>query len=197
MTFRALALTAAAALTITACNRPEEAKAPAPESPPPATKAPQYANLVDNLIREPELTTMVSALQTAGVMDTLRTSGPFTIFAPDNAAFERAPATTRDKWTTPEGARDLRSVLTYHIVPGRLTSADLIARVQANAGTTLLTSLQGEELNVSTRPDGALVVTDARGGHGVVSQADLAQADGVIHKLDNMLWPQAVEKPRP
>jgi uncharacterized surface protein with fasciclin (FAS1) repeats len=123
------------------------------------------------------------------VADTLDGAGPFTVFAPTNAAFEKVPAERRDALTKPEGQADLRRLLTYHVVPGDLNAAALMQRIQAGGGSLALTTLQGGVLTARTNPDGSISLTDAAGGVSRVAEADMAAANGVIHGVDTVLSP--------
>ena len=108
--------------------------------------------IVTNAAKASNLTTLVSAVQAAGLAETLSGPGPFTVFAPDNAAFEKIPAATRETLMAPAGKADLTKILTYHVVPGRLTAADLAAQAQANGGKVELTTVQGGTLTVTVEP---------------------------------------------
>src|SRR5690606_13374359 len=121
-------------------------------------------NIVTNASKASNLTTLVSAVQAAGLAETLQGTGPFTVFAPDNAAFEKIPAATREGLMQPAQKADLTKILTYHVVPGRLTAADLAAQAQANGGTATLTTVQGEKLMVKDAGGGKWELTDAKGG---------------------------------
>ncbi|RZJ01542.1 MAG: fasciclin domain-containing protein [Brevundimonas sp.] len=202
MNSRILALTAAslAVLGLAACS-PAAEKAPAEAAPTdamaPASTDPivggapmsPTADVVTNASKASNLTTLVSAVQAAGLVDTLKGPGPFTVFAPDNAAFEKIPAATREALMTPAMKGDLTKILTYHVVPGRLTAADIAAQAAANAGTATLMTVQGEELKVSAGPNGSWVITDAKGGKSTITQADVLQSNGVAHVVDTVLMP--------
>mgnify|MGYP001079836442 CR=1 FL=1 len=142
----ALAVSSAALLAVAACGQNETKKEPAPveTAPPamaPATTEPMVGgvamnpsdNLVANASKAPNLTTLVSALQTAGLTERLQGAGPFTVFAPDNAAFDKIPAATREGWMQPAQKAALTKLLTYHVVPGRLTAADIAVRLVPGA----------------------------------------------------------------
>ena len=175
-------------LALAACDRSEAP--PAQEAPATAPSAAPAAGTVLMLAqRDAELTTLVSAIQTGGMEETLNGAGPFTIFAPNNAAFEKVPAARRDALTAPEGRADLRRLLTYHVVPGRLDSANLVQRVQAGGGSLSLTTLQGGVLTASVNAAGALELTDAAGGKSRVIEADMAGSNGVIHAVDTVAEP--------
>lgn len=193
-------VSAAALLTLAACNKPEEAvpadaaatDAMAPASTDPVVGgAPMSANetIVANAAKASNLTTLVSAVTAAGLGETLSGPGPFTVFAPDNAAFEKVPAETRSALMAPAGKADLTKILTYHVVPGRLTAADIASQAQAAGGTATLTTVQGEELKVSAGPNNTWVITDAKGGKSTITQADVAQSNGMVHVIDTVLMP--------
>jgi uncharacterized surface protein with fasciclin (FAS1) repeats len=183
-----LAFLATATLAVSACDReaPPEQAAPTPV---PATAPSATDTVLKVAQRDPDFTTLVSALQTAGVADTLDETGPFTVFAPTNAAFEKVPAERRDALTQPEGQADLRRLLTYHVVPGRLDATALVQRIQAGGGSLTLTTMQGGTLTARTNADGSISLTDAAGGVSKVAEADMAGSNGVIHGIDAVLSP--------
>lgn len=185
------ALLAAAALTaLTACERgternaDESAATTAPAATPAATET-----VLAVAERDPDFTTLVSALQTAGVAETLNGAGPFTIFAPNNAAFEKVPAAERDALTRPEGQTELRRLLTYHVVPARLDAAGLVQRIQNGGGSLALTTMQGGVLTARVDANGSILLTDAAGGDLRVIAADVAGSNGVIHTVDTVAEP--------
>jgi len=152
--------------------------------------APMYPSktIVQNAVNSKDHTTLVAAVKAAGLVDTLQGAGPFTVFAPTNAAFDRLPAGTVPTLLKPENKGTLTTVLTYHVVPGRLSAADLAARAKANGGKAVLTTVQGGELTVWG--DGnAWYVTDEKGGKSRISIADVMQSNGVIHVVDTVLMP--------
>ena len=178
-------------LALAACDRgeapPAQDKAEAPATAPSA--APAAGTVLMLAQRDAELTTLVSAIQTAGMEETLNGAGPFTIFAPNNAAFEKVPAARRDALTAPEGRADLRRLLTYHVIPARLDAAALIQRIQAGGGSLVLTTMQGGALTARTDAAGAITLTDAAGGVSRVVEADMAASNGVIHAIDTVVMP--------
>ena len=203
---RMMAVTVASmgVLALAACNKPAEAPAPAEPAAPAATSAMAPAEtgsmvggvamiptdtIVVNAAKAPNLTTLVSAVQAAGLAETLGGTGPFTVFAPDNAAFEKIPAATRTSLLAPAGKADLTKILTYHVVPGRLTAADLAAQAQANGGKLALTTVEGATLTVNVNADGSVTLTDAKGGTSRVTQADVMQSNGVVHVIDTVVMP--------
>ena len=188
----------AALLALTACNKPAEAPAAAPaDAMAPAAAEPMVGGaamspsdtIVANAAKASNLTTLVAAVQAAGLAETLSGPGPYTVFAPDNAAFAKVPAETLGSLMAPAGKADLTKILTYHVVPGRLTAADIAAQATANGGTATLTTVQGESLKVSAGPNGTWVITDAKGGTSTITQADVAQSNGMVHVIDTVLMP--------
>lgn len=145
-------------------------------------------NIVQNAMNSRDHTTLVAAVQAAGLVDTLSGPGPFTVFAPTNAAFNKLPAGTVDTLVMPANRPTLTRILTYHVVPGRLTAADLAQRIRAGNGRAMLTTVQGATLTV-TQVGGNVVVTDAAGGASTVTIADVMQSNGVIHVVDTVLMP--------
>lgn len=196
--YAALAAASTAALVLAACTPAAEeaapadaaAMAPAP-SDPMVGGAPMSPSdtIVTNASKASTLTTLVSAVTAAGLGETLSGPGPFTVFAPDNAAFEKIPAATRTALMTPAMKGDLTKILTYHVVPGRLTAADIASQAQANGGTASLTTVQGETLKVSAGPNNTWVITDSKGGTSTITQADVAQSNGMVHVIDTVLMP--------
>lgn len=196
--YAALAAASTAALALAACTpaadetAPAEAAAVAPAAAEPMVGgAPMSPNetIVANAAKASNLTTLVSAVQAAGLAETLSGTGPFTVFAPDNAAFEKIPAATRTALLAPAGKADLTKILTYHVVPGRLTAADIASQAQANGGVATLTTVQGETLKVSAGPNNTWVITDSKGGASTITQADVAQSNGMVHVVDTVLMP--------
>ena len=192
----------AAALTLAACNpaadepattAPADTMAPAPATTDATVGgAAMNANetIVTNASRAPNLTTLVSAVQTAGLTETLNGAGPFTVFAPDNAAFEKIAAADREALMQPAQRDQLTKVLTYHVVPGRLTAADIAAQAQAGGGTATLTTVEGSTLTVRDAGGGRWTITDEMGGTSTITQADVAQSNGVVHVVDTVLMPR-------
>jgi uncharacterized surface protein with fasciclin (FAS1) repeats len=145
--------------------------------------APMYPskNIVENAVNSKDHTTLVAAVKAAGLVDTLASKGPFTVFAPTNAAFGKLPAGTVDNLVKPENKATLTKILTYHVVPGKLNAADL------TDGKKLKT-VEGEMLTVKL--DGKKVwIVDAKGGTSAVTIPDVNQSNGVIHVVDTVLMP--------
>jgi uncharacterized surface protein with fasciclin (FAS1) repeats len=150
--------------------------------------APMYPNKDINAVNSKDHTTLVAAVKAAGLVDTLKSAGPFTVFAPTNAAFAKLPAGTVDTLLKPENKATLASILTYHVVAGRVSAADLVGKIKAGNGSATLTTVQGGTLTASMM--GKLVMlTDAKGGMAHVTIADVAQSNGVIHVIDGVVLP--------
>ena len=145
-------------------------------------------NIIENAVNSKDHTTLVAAVKAAGLVDTLKGPGPFTVFAPTNAAFAKLPAGTVDTLLKPENKADLTKILTYHVVPGKLNAADLIAQAKANGGKAMLTTVQGEPLTAWVEGN-SVYLTDAKGGKSMVTIADVNQSNGVIHVIDTVLMP--------
>lgn len=146
------------------------------------------ATIVENASKSADHTTLVAAVKAAGLVDTLSGAGPFTVFAPTNSAFEKLPAGTVDGLLKPEAKGDLTKVLTYHVVPGTMTAADLMERIRAGNGTAELTTVQGGKLTAKAS-GGMVMLTDAKGGTSTVTQGDVMQSNGVVHVVDTVLMP--------
>jgi uncharacterized surface protein with fasciclin (FAS1) repeats len=153
--------------------------------------APMYPskNIVQNAVNSKDHTTLVAAVKAAGLVDTLQSPGPFTVFAPVNAAFAKLPAGTVDTLLKPENKATLVKVLTYHVVPGRLTAANLMKAVKDGEGEAKLKTVAGEEIIVKQAGPGKLTVTDSKGDVSTVTIADVLQSNGVIHVVDTVLLP--------
>jgi uncharacterized surface protein with fasciclin (FAS1) repeats len=144
--------------------------------------------IVDNAVNSKDHTTLVAAVQAAGLVDTLKGAGPFTVFAPTNAAFAKLPAGTVDNLVKPENKETLTTVLTYHVVPGRMTAKDVAKAIKAGGGKATLTTVQGGTLTASMMGK-KIMLTDAKGGMSHVTQGDVLQSNGVIHVVDTVLMP--------
>ena len=145
-------------------------------------------NIIENAVNSNVHTTLVAAVKAAGLVDTLSGPGPFTVFAPTNAAFDALPAGTVDTLLQPANKAKLQKVLTYHVVPGRISAADIMAKINAGGGTATYTSVEGEMLTFRMQ-GGAVVATGIGGGTATVTQADVMQSNGVIHVLNGVLLP--------
>jgi uncharacterized surface protein with fasciclin (FAS1) repeats len=145
-------------------------------------------NIIENAVNSADHTTLVAAVKAAGLVETLSGPGPFTVFAPTNAAFAKLPAGTVDTLLQPANLATLQSVLTYHVVAGRVTAADLVKMIRDGGGQARLTTVQGGVLTASLMGD-TVMLTDGSGGTAHVTQADVMQSNGVIHVTDAVSLP--------
>jgi uncharacterized surface protein with fasciclin (FAS1) repeats len=145
-------------------------------------------DIVDNAVNSKDHTTLVAAVKAAGLVDTLKSAGPFTVFAPTNNAFSMLPAGTVDTLLKPENKGTLTQVLTYHVVPGRIDAAALSQQIQAGGGKAMLKTASGGTLTATMRGKDVLIM-DAKGNGAVVTTADVYQSNGVIHVVDKVLLP--------
>ena len=144
--------------------------------------------IVENAVNSKDHTTLVAAVKAAGLVDTLSGAGPFTVFAPTNAAFGKLPAGTVETLVKPENKGTLTSVLTYHVVPGRITAGQIAALAARNRGTATLKTVAGENLRFMKNGNGWVVV-DSKGGKSRITIANVMQSNGVIHVIDTVLMP--------
>ena len=152
--------------------------------------APMYPSkdIVSNAVNSKDHTTLVTAVKAAGLVDTLQSPGPFTVFAPTNKAFAKLPAGTVETLVQPQSKATLTSVLTYHVVPGKYSAKDLVALAKKNGGEAELKTAQGGTLAVMTKGKG-VVVSDNKGNTARVTVADVNQSNGVIHVIDTVMMP--------
>jgi uncharacterized surface protein with fasciclin (FAS1) repeats len=144
--------------------------------------------IAENASAAPNLTTLVAAVKAAGLVETLASPGPFTVFAPTNDAFAKLPAGTVETLVKPENKGTLTSILTYHVVAGKLTSKDIAKAIKAGGGTATLDTVAGGKLTAKMMGKN-VVITDAKGGMSKVSQVDVMQSNGVVHVIDSVLLP--------
>ncbi|MDO9338112.1 MAG: fasciclin domain-containing protein [Caulobacter sp.] len=145
--------------------------------------------IVENAMNSADHTTLVAAVKAAGLVETLSSPGPFTVFAPTNAAFGKLPAGTVETLVKPESKAALTKILTYHVVAGKMSGADIMAAIEAGGGKAMLTTVQGETLT-ATKTAAGVELTDAKGGKAMVTIADVNQSNGVIHVVDTVLMPK-------
>jgi uncharacterized surface protein with fasciclin (FAS1) repeats len=152
--------------------------------------SPMYSskNIVENAVNSKDHTTLVAAVKAAGLVDTLSSPGPFTVFAPTNEAFSALPAGTVDKLLKPENKDQLKKVLTYHVVSGTMDSKTIKKAIKDGNGKATLTTVSGGTLTAMMK-DGKLVLTDEKGGMSTVTIADVYQSNGVIHVANAVLLP--------
>jgi uncharacterized surface protein with fasciclin (FAS1) repeats len=178
LTLLAVATLAATSLTASAQKDPD------------VGGAPMYANktIVANAVNSPIHTTLVAAVKAAGLVDTLNSPGPFTVFAPTNDAFAKLPAGTVENLVKPENKATLVKILTYHVIAGKITSKELIKDIKKGGGTYTAKTVEGGTLTFSLE-DGKVKITDEKGGSAFVTIADVYQSNGVIHVIDSVLLP--------
>ena len=145
-------------------------------------------NIVENAVNSKDHTTLVAAVKAAGLVDTLESPGPFTVFAPTNEAFEKLPAGTVDTLLKPENLAQLKKILTYHVVAGKLTAKDIAKQIKAGGGKAALTTVEGGTLTAMMQ-GGKLVLTDEKGGTATVTIANVNQSNGEIQVIDTVLMP--------
>jgi uncharacterized surface protein with fasciclin (FAS1) repeats len=152
--------------------------------------APMYPsrNIVQNAVNSKDHTTLVAAVKAAGLVDTLSSRGPFTVFAPTNSAFGKLPKGTVETLLKPENRQKLTDVLTYHVVPGRLSAKDLMDAARRDGGQHKLKTVEGEELTVEARGN-TLTIWDSKGNRSNITIRNVFQSNGVIHVIDSVLLP--------
>lgn len=152
--------------------------------------APMYSskNIVENAVNSKDHTTLVAAVKAAGLVETLQSAGPFTVFAPTDAAFAKLPAGTVETLVKPENKEMLTKILTYHVLPGKYSAKQVMAAVKAGNGKAMMKTVAGEELTFWMKGKD-LYVTDAKGNKAKVTIADVNQSNGVIHVIDTVLLP--------
>jgi len=152
--------------------------------------AAMYANknIIQNAVNSPIHKTLVAAVKAGGLVDTLSGPGPFTVFAPTDDAFAKLPAGTVDTLVKPENKDTLVKILTYHVVPGRISSKEIAKDIKKGGGTATLKTVQGEPLTFTMSGD-KIIITDAKGGTANITTADVFQSNGVIHVIDTVLMP--------
>ncbi len=185
-------LLASAALTLGACQTMDDDRMDASASAEVTTVggATMYPNrtIVANAVNSPIHRTLVAAVTQAGLVDTLNSAGPFTVFAPTDEAFGRVPLATRTALMTDAMKPALTKVLTYHVVPGRITAADIMARIRAGGGRATYTTVAGEALTFTMMGD-RVMIRGMGGSSAHVTQANVMQSNGVIHVIDGVLLP--------
>ncbi|CDS50602.1 Secreted and surface protein containing fasciclin-like repeats [Polaromonas sp. CG9_12] len=146
-------------------------------------------DIIDNAVNSKDHTTLVAAVKAAGLVETLKGPGPFTVFAPTNAAFDALPAGTVDTLLKPENKAMLSGILTYHVVAGKMDAAALTKAIAAGKGKATLKTVAGGNLT-ATAKGGKVMVMDEKGGSATVTIADVIQSNGVIHVVDKVLLPK-------
>lgn len=154
--------------------------------------APMYRtkDIVDNAVNSVDHTTLVAAVKAAGLVPTLKGKGPFTVFAPTNAAFDKLPSGTVETLLKPENKTMLTKVLTYHVVAGKYDSKKLMQLIKKGGGSATLPTVSGGQLTARMNGMNGITLTDEMGGSSNVSTADVYQSNGVIHVVDTVLMPR-------
>ncbi len=145
-------------------------------------------DIVDNAVNSKDHTTLVAAVKAAGLVETLKGAGPFTVFAPTNAAFDKLPAGTVDNLVKPASKAQLTKILTYHVVPGKHSAAEIMEAIEEGNGKATFKTVEGSTLT-ATQSGSNVVITDEKGGKSTVTIADVNQSNGVIHVIDTVLMP--------
>ena len=146
-------------------------------------------NIVENAVNSKDHTTLVAAVKAAGLVKTLQGVGPFTVFAPTNEAFAALPAGTVDTLVMPKNKALLTSILTYHVVAGKLSAEELAAKANESGGKVSLKTVAGGTITIESDGAGGWLVVDAKGGKAKITIADVFQSNGVIHVIDHVLLP--------
>ena len=146
-------------------------------------------NIIENAVNSKDHTTLVAAVKAAGLVETLSSAGPFTVFAPTNEAFNKLPAGTVETLVKPESKATLTKILTYHVVAGRMTSKDLMKAIKAGKGKATLKTVSGGTLTAMMKGPKGIELKDEKGGISTVTIADVMQSNGVIHVIDTVLMP--------
>ncbi len=148
----------------------------------------QKNDVVDIAISSKDHTTLVAAVKAADLVGTLKGAGPFTVFAPTNAAFDKLPAGTVESLLKPESKAALAGILTYHVVAGNLDAAAVVAAIKKGKGKAVVTTVNGASLTASLEGD-KVILTDAKGGKSTVVATDLKGSNGVVHVIDTVVLP--------
>ena len=146
-------------------------------------------NIVDVAAGSKDHTTLVAAVKAADLVATLQGKGPYTVFAPTNAAFDKLPKGTVESLLKPENKKKLTAILTYHVVAGKLDAASVLAAIKKGNGKAVLTTVQGGKLTATLAGD-KVILTDEKGGKSTVTVTDLNASNGVIHVIDTVLMPK-------
>lgn len=146
-------------------------------------------DIIDNVVNSKDHTTLVAAVKAAGLVETLKSAGPFTVFAPTNAAFDKLPKGTVATLIKPESKATLTKILTYHVLAGKFSAADIIAAIKKGNGKATFTTVEGGKLSASL-DGGKVKLTDANGGTAFVTIADVNQKNGVVHVIDSVVTPK-------
>lgn len=146
-------------------------------------------DIVDIAASMDDFSTLVAAVKAADLVETLKSDGPFTVFAPNNAAFDKLPDGTVATLLKPENKATLTGILTYHVLAGKFTATDVVKAIKANGGKFTTKTVQGNEIHASLSGD-SVILTDAKGGTSTVIVTDVMASNGVIHAIDSVIMPE-------
>jgi len=149
----------------------------------------QNKDIVDIAASNENFSTLVTAVKAAGLVEALKSDGPFTVFAPTNAAFAKIDANTLGELLKPENKSKLTNILTYHVIKGKLTAKDVVAALKKGKGSVTLTTLSGAEITVVQNEKG-IWLKDANGNYSMISSTDIMASNGVIHVIDSVVMPK-------
>ena len=154
--------------------------------------APMYSskNIVENAVNSKDHTTLVAAVKAAGLVDVLMSEGPFTVFAPTNAAFDKLPAGTVETLLKPENVKLLQTILTYHVVAGKMNKSDILKAIKKGNGKAMMTTVSGGTLTAWMKGKD-LYITDENGNSSMITITDVNQKNGVIHVVDTVVLPKS------
>lgn len=154
--------------------------------------APMYPskNIVENAINSKDHTTLVATVKAAGLVETLQSSGPFTVFAPTNSAFDKLPKGTVETLLKPENFKTLQTLLTYHVLPGKFSARDIVEAINSGNGKAEFKTVSGRKLTAMLKGKD-VILTDENGGKSKITIADVNQSNGVIHVVDAVITPKA------
>ncbi|PQJ81379.1 fasciclin domain-containing protein [Polaribacter glomeratus] len=187
--FMAVAIIGLFATTSCKTSKTEEAKEETVAMVADVVETVQTPNIVGVAASNENFTTLVAAVKAAGLVETLSSAGPFTVFAPTNAAFDKLPEGTVATLLQPENKATLTSILTYHVVAGKFDAAAVVVAIKANNGAFTVTTVQGGKL-VASLMDGKVMLKDEKGNMSTVVIADVAASNGVIHAIDSVVMPK-------
>lgn len=148
------------------------------------------SDIVENIAASPEFSTLLNAIEAAGLTETFKSKGPITMFAPTNEAFDKLPVGELDTLLKPQHKLDLSYILTYHAVAGKLTAHDLLKKINAGNGQATLTTISGSQLTAKLDENRNIVLIDENGGQSIVSKFDIKQSNGILHVITAVLMPK-------
>lgn len=147
-------------------------------------------NIIQNFSKSTDYTTLVTAINRAGLEETFESKGPITLFAPTNAAFAKLPAGELDSLMKPEHKFELSNLLTYHAIPGKITAKDIARNIKEHNGNAVYTTLSGSKLSATIDTNRNIVLTDETGGKSIISTFDIEQSNGMVHLVTAVVVPK-------